>query len=295
MTHIRTAVFPVAGMGTRFLPATKSIPKEMLPLVDRPLIQYAVDEARAAGIEEFIFVSAPGKSALEDYFCTHAALENDLERKGKTDLLNRLAPTRMAEGAMTILRQDRPRGLGHAVSLARKLVGDAPFAVILPDDVIRAPVPAMAQMVQAHAQTGGHMVATMQVPRAQVSAYGVLDCDAPTGALMKARGLVEKPRPDVAPSTQAVIGRYILTPQIFDRLAAQGPGAGGEIQLTDAINADLPNVGVTGFAFEGTRYDCGSVRGYVEATVAFALDRPELAAAVSPALRQMLRETSAAA
>lgn len=295
MTHIRTAVFPVAGMGTRFLPATKSIPKEMLPLVDRPLIQYAVDEARAAGIEEFIFVSAPGKSALEDYFCAHAALESDLERKGKTDLLNRLATTRMSEGAMTILRQDRPRGLGHAVSLARKLVGDDPFAVILPDDVIRAPVPAMAQMVTAHAKTGGHMVATMQVPRAQVSSYGVLDCDTADGPILRARGLVEKPRPEVAPSTQAVIGRYILTPAIFDRLADQGPGAGGEIQLTDAINADVDSVGVSGLAFEGQRYDCGSVRGYVEATVAFALDRPELAAGVTPALRSLLAPQNAVA
>ncbi|MGH1354813.1 MAG: UTP--glucose-1-phosphate uridylyltransferase [Thalassovita sp.] len=295
MSHIRKAVFPVAGMGTRFLPATKSIPKEMLPLVDRPLIQYAVDEARAAGIEEFIFVSAPGKSALEDYFCTAAALENDLERRGKTDLLNRLATTRMAESAMTILRQDRPRGLGHAVSLARRLVGDDPFAVILPDDVIRARVPALSQMVAAHAKTGGHMVATMQVPRAQVSAYGVLDCDPSEDNLMRARGLVEKPRPDIAPSTQAVIGRYILTPDIFDRLADQGPGAGGEIQLTDAINADVERVGVSGLAFEGERYDCGSVRGYVEATVAFALDRPELAAGVTPALRSLLAPKNAAA
>ncbi|PPB80704.1 UTP--glucose-1-phosphate uridylyltransferase [Albidovulum inexpectatum] len=280
MTHIRKAVFPVAGLGTRFLPATKSVPKELLPLVDRPLIQYAVDEARAAGIEEFIFVSAPGKTALEDYFCAHAALERQLADKGKTDLIERLAPTRMPEAALTIIRQDMPRGLGHAVSLARRLVGDEPFAVLLPDDVIRAPKAALAQMVQAHARTGGHMVATMQVPRAQVSAYGILDCDedAARGRLLRARGLVEKPRPECAPSTQAVIGRYILMPDIFDRLERQGPGAGGEIQLTDAINADVETVGVTGYAFDGERFDCGSIQGFVEATLAFALDRPELAA-----------------
>ncbi len=295
MTHIRKAVFPVAGLGTRFLPATKSVPKEMLPLVDRPLIQYAVDEARAAGIEEFIFVSAPGKTALEDYFCANAALERQLEDKGKTDLLDRLRVTRMGEGAMTILRQDNPRGLGHAVRLARRLVGDEPFAVLLPDDVIRARTPALAQMVAAHAETGGHMVATMQVPRAQVSAYGVLDCDAGDQRILRARGLVEKPRPDVAPSTQAVIGRYILTPQIFDRLEAQGPGAGGEIQLTDAINADVRTVGVTGYAFEGQRYDCGSVRGFVEATLAFAMDRPELAAGLRPALHVMTDASRSAA
>lgn len=297
MTHIRKAVFPVAGLGTRFLPATKSVPKEMLPLVDRPLIQYAVDEARAAGIEEFIFVSAPGKSALEDYFCANGALERQLADKGKTDLIDRLAPTRMPESALTIIRQDMPRGLGHAVGLARRLVGDEPFAVLLPDDVTRAPRPALAQMVQAHARTGGHMVATMRVPRAEVSAYGVLDCDegAARGRLLRARGLVEKPRPEQAPSTQAVIGRYILMPEIFDRLERQGPGAGGEIQLTNAINADVETVGVTGFAFDGERFDCGSIQGFVEATLAFALDRPELAAGLRARIDRLARDVRFAA
>ena len=286
MSHIRKAVFPVAGLGTRFLPATKSIPKEMLPLVDRPLIQYAVDEARAAGIEEFIFVSAAGKSALEDYFCAAPALERQLAEKGKTDLLKRLSASRMPEGAMTILRQDTPRGLGHAVGLARRLVGDEPFAVLLCDDVIRAGTPALKQMVKAHARVGGHMVATMPVPREKVSAYGVLDCDeaARDGRILRARGLVEKPRADVAPSTQAIIGRYILMPEVFDRLANQGPGAGGEIQLTDAINADAATIGVTGYAFEGERFDCGTVEGHVEATLAFAMDRADCAGGVSRAL-----------
>lgn len=276
MTHIRKAVFPVAGMGTRFLPATKSVPKEMLPLIDRPLIQYAVDEARAAGIEEFIFVSAAGKGALEDYFDTAAALEMTLKAKGKTDALVALEPSRMAEGALTILRQGKALGLGHAVRQAKHLIGDDPFAVLLPDDVIKGPNGALAQMVEAHRDVGGHMVATMDVPRTATSSYGVLDVENRQGRVLHARGMVEKPRPDIAPSTQAVVGRYILQPSIFARLADLGPGAGGELQLTDAINADLPNAGVTGYEFAGERFDCGSIQGFVQATAAFALDRADL-------------------
>ena len=276
MTHIRKAVFPVAGMGTRFLPATKSIPKEMLPLVDRPLIQYAVDEARAAGIEEFIFVTAAGKGALEDYFDTAAALEQRLAANGKTDALAALERTRMPEGALSFVRQTAPLGLGHAVRLARRLVGDEPFAVLLPDDVIRAPQGALAQMVSAHAKIRGHMVATMDVPREDTSSYGILDVARESGRLARARGLVEKPRPELAPSTSAVVGRYILEPSIFARLADLGPGAGGELQLTDAINADVQEIGVTGYRFEGERFDCGSVLGFVQATLAFAMDRTEL-------------------
>tara|TARA_R110000850_G_scaffold142725_5_gene264949 strand:+ start:629 stop:1528 length:900 start_codon:yes stop_codon:yes gene_type:complete len=276
MTHIRKAIFPVAGMGTRFLPATKSIPKEMLPLVDRPLIQYAVDEARAAGIEEFIFVTAAGKGALEDYFDTATALEQRLVANGKTDALAALDRTRMPEGALSFVRQNAPLGLGHAVRIARRLVGDEPFAVLLPDDVIRAPQGALAQMVAAHAKTRGHMVATMDVPRQETPSYGILDVAQQNGRLTRAKGLVEKPRPDMAPSTSAVVGRYILEPSIFARLANLSPGAGGELQLTDAINADVEQIGVTGYHFEGERYDCGSVLGFVQATVAFALDRPEL-------------------
>ncbi|MBK1634807.1 UTP--glucose-1-phosphate uridylyltransferase [Rhodovulum adriaticum] len=277
MTRIRKAVFPVAGMGTRFLPATKSVPKEMLPLIDRPLIQYAVDEARAAGIEEFIFITATGKGALEDYFSTAAALERRLQDAGKHDALAALGPSRMPEGRLTFLRQDHPKGLGHAVSLARHLIGDEPFAVLLPDDVIRAGRPCLSQMAQAHAGTGGHMVATMEVPRHRTGAYGVLDVARLSGRLAHARGLVEKPHPDHAPSALAVIGRYILSPSIFDRLAEIPTGAGGELQLTDAIAADLPYRAVSGYRFEGERYDCGSVPGYLEATAAFALDRPDLA------------------
>ena len=276
MTHIRKAVFPIAGRGTRFLPATKSVPKEMLPLVDRPLIQYAVDEAREAGIEEFIFVTAAGKGALEDYFDTVAALEQELRKKGKTSALEALEPTRMPEGALTIVRQNSPKGLGHAVRLAKKLVGDEPFAVLLPDDVIRAEKGALAQMVAAHALIGGHMVATMNVQREKTSSYGVLDVSEDMGRIAEARGLIEKPDPATAPSTLAVIGRYILEPSIFDRLDNQAPGAGGELQLTDAIDADVRQAGVFGYRFDGERFDCGSVQGFVQATVAFALDRVDL-------------------
>ncbi|MBU2994502.1 UTP--glucose-1-phosphate uridylyltransferase [Octadecabacter sp. 1_MG-2023] len=276
MSRIRKAVFPVAGMGTRFLPATKSVPKEMLPLIDRPLIQYAVDEARAAGIEEFIFVSAAGKGALEDYFDTAAALEMTLKAKGKTDALAALEPSHMREGALTILRQGRALGLGHAVRQAKYLIGDDPFAVLLPDDVIKGPIGALSQMVEAHRNVGGHMVATMDVPRAATSSYGVLNVKRRQGRVFHARGMVEKPRPDIAPSTQAVVGRYILQPSIFARLADLGPGVGGELQLTDAINADLSNASVTGYEFAGERFDCGSIQGFVQATAAFALDRVDL-------------------
>lgn len=276
MSHIRKVILPVAGMGTRFLPATKTIPKEMLTLVDRPLIQYAVDEARDAGIEDFIFVSAAGKGALEDYFDTAAALETRLQAAGKTDALAAIECARMPEGALTILRQAQPLGLGHAVRQAKKLIGDDAFAVILPDDVIKADKGALGQMVDAHRDLGGHMVATMDVPRADISKYGVLDVASEHGRVSRATGLVEKPRADLAPSTKAVIGRYILDSSIFDRLDTLSPGAGGELQLTDAINADVATVGVTGFTFDGQRFDCGSVQGYVQATTAFAMDRPDL-------------------
>lgn len=295
MTHIRKAVFPVAGMGTRFLPATKSIPKEMLPLVDRPLIQYAVDEAREAGIEEFVFVSAAGKGALEDYFDTAAMLEHRLKAAGKSKALDALERTRMAEGALTILRQAQPLGLGHAVRQAKRVIGDEPFAVLLPDDVIKGERGALSEMVEAHAKTGGHMVATMDVPRMATSAYGVLDVSYEVGRIAHARGMVEKPRPDVAPSTLAVVGRYILDSSIFDRLDALRPGAGGELQLTDAINADVARVGVTGYRFAGERFDCGSVLGFVQATAAFALDRTDLGADFADFMEIRLQRSAMAA
>lgn len=277
MTRIRKAVLPVAGLGTRFLPATKSVPKEMLPLIDRPLIQYAIDEARAAGIEEFIFVTAAGKGALEDYFDTAVALERHLTDSGKTAALKALEPSHMPAGTLSFIRQDQPRGLGHAVSLARRLVGNEPFAVLLPDDVIQSERSTLAQMVESHARIGGHMVAATDVPRERTSAYGIFDVFREDGRVSHVCGMVEKPRADIAPSTLAVIGRYILQPSIFDRLDEVRPGAGGEIQLTDAIAADIGTAPVTGYRFEGRRFDCGSVQGYVQATAAFALERDDLA------------------
>ena len=274
---ITKAIFPVAGMGTRFLPATKSIPKEIMSLVDRPLIQYAIDEARAAGITEFIFVTSRGKGALEDYFDGAPVLEETLKRKGKMDLLQTLVRTDMPSGAIAYVRQREALGLGHAVWCARRLIADnEPFAVILPDDVIAAKTPCLQQMVDAYESTGGNIVAAMEVPRAQVSSYGILDIASDMGALVEARGMVEKPDADEAPSNLAVIGRYILTPDVLRNLDNQQVGAGGEIQLTDAIASEIGRSGVYGHRFEGRRFDCGSKAGYLQATVAFALERDDL-------------------
>ncbi|MGY6411489.1 MAG: UTP--glucose-1-phosphate uridylyltransferase [Alkalilacustris sp.] len=275
--RVTKAVFPVAGMGTRFLPATKSIPKEILTLVDRPLIQYAIDEARAAGITEFIFVTSRGKSALEDYFDVAPELEMKLEQDGKASLLKLLRSTNMESGDIAYMRQHQPLGLGHAVWCARRLIADEPFAVILPDDVIAGDVPCLKQMVEAYLETGGNMVAAMEVPLEKVSAYGVLDVAEDHGAIVKARGMVEKPKPADAPSRLAVIGRYILTPRVLDNLGRQRAGAGGEIQLTDAIAQEIQaSDDVHGFRFRGQRFDCGSKAGFLQATLSFGLDRPEL-------------------
>ena len=275
--RVTKAVFPVAGMGTRFLPATKSIPKEILTLVDRPLIQYAIDEARAAGITEFIFVTSRGKSALEDYFDNAPELEMKLERDGKTQLLEILRSTNMDSGAIAYLRQHQPLGLGHAVWCARRLIGDEPFAVILPDDVIAGDVPCLQQMVEAHEETGGNMVAAMEVPADKVSAYGVLDVAEDMGMLARVRGMVEKPKLAEAPSRLAVIGRYILTPEVLESLGQKRTGAGGEIQLTDAIAQEMADGrDVYGFRFRGQRFDCGSKAGFLQATLAFGLARDDL-------------------
>ncbi len=275
---VMKAVFPVAGLGTRFLPATKSIPKEIMTLVDRPLIQYAIDEARAAGITEFIFVTSRGKGALEDYFDRAPELEASLTRSGKTDLLDVLNHTNMDSGAIAYVRQNRPLGLGHAVWCARRLIGDEPFAVILPDDVITgADKPCLQQMVEAYQDTGGCMVAAMEVPRSKAKSYGVLDVASESGPLVDVRGMVEKPAPGTEPSTLAVIGRYILTPDVLDSLDRATAGAGGEIQLTDAIAQELQaGRRVSGYRFRGQRFDCGSKAGFLQATVAFGLAREEL-------------------
>ena len=295
MKKITKAVFPVAGLGTRFLPATKSIPKEILTLVDRPLIQSAIDEARAAGIREFIFVTSRGKSALEDYFDQAPELESELRRKGKIDLLEALKETNMDSGAIAYVRQNRPLGLGHAVWCARRLIGNEPFAVLLPDDVIAAERPCLAQMVEAHAETGGCMVAAMEVAPRLTSSYGILDIGDDTGRIVRARGLVEKPRPEDAPSNLAIIGRYILTPKVLTNLNRMKQGAGGEIQLTDAIAIEAKGkAGVFGLRFQGQRYDCGSKIGFLQATVAFGLSRPDLRDEFEPFLHDLLALQKAA-
>ena len=275
--RVTKAIFPVAGLGTRFLPATKSIPKEIMTLVDRPLIQYAIDEARAAGIKEFIFVTSRGKSALEDYFDNAPELESALQSKGKTKLLEALKETNMDSGAIAYMRQNQPLGLGHAVWCARRLLGDEPFAVILPDDVIAAETPCLQQMVEAHAETGGNMVAAMEVPDSMISSYGVLDVKEDLGSVVSVKGMVEKPPAGQAPSNLAVIGRYILTPKVMNNLNEKKLGAGGEIQLTDAIAREITDSDdVYGFRFRGQRFDCGSKAGFLQATVAFGLAREDL-------------------
>ena len=274
---ITKAIFPVAGLGTRFLPATKSVPKEIMTLVDRPLVQYAIDEARAAGIREFIFVTSRGKGALEDYFDEAPQLEQELRKKGKTDLLDILRNTNMESGAIAYIRQHKALGLGHAVWCARRLIANEPFAVILPDDVIAAEKPCLQQMVEAYEETGGNIVAAMEVPAEQASAYGILDITAQAGRLQPVNAMVEKPAAGTQPSNLAVIGRYILNPSVLQNLNRIKSGAGGEIQLTDAIAADiLAKRKVFGYRFEGQRFDCGSKAGFLQATVAFALARPDL-------------------
>lgn len=276
-SKVTKAIFPVAGLGTRFLPATKSVPKEIMTLVDRPLVQYAIDEARAAGIKEFIFVTSRGKGALEDYFDNAPQLEQELRRRGKDELLEILKSTNMDSGEIAYMRQHKPLGLGHAVWCARRLISNEPFAVILPDDVIAADQPCLAQMVEAWEEHQGNMVAAMEVPDEQTSSYGILDIKDDMGSLVSTKGMVEKPKAEDAPSNLAVIGRYILTPTVLQKLNKKKPGAGGEIQLTDAI-ADAREDGeeVFGFRFKGQRFDCGSKAGFLQATVAFALDRPDL-------------------
>ncbi len=276
-SKVTKAIFPVAGMGTRFLPATKSVPKEIMTLVDRPLVQYAIDEAREAGIKEFIFVTSRGKGALEDYFDNAPQLEQELRRKNKLELLEILKNTNMDSGEIAYLRQHKPLGLGHAVWCARRLIANEPFAVILPDDVIAAEKSCLAQMVEAYEETQGNMVAAMEVSQEQVSSYGILDIKEEMGAIVSTKGMVEKPKPGEAPSNLAVIGRYILTPTVLQKLNRKQTGAGGEIQLTDAIAAAREDgEEVFGFRFRGQRFDCGSKAGFLQATVAFALDREEL-------------------
>ena len=292
---VTKAIFPVAGLGTRFLPATKSVPKEIMTLVDRPLVQYAIDEARAAGIKEFIFVTSRGKSALEDYFDHSPVLEQELRKKGKDDLLEVLKSTNMESGAIAYIRQHRALGLGHAVWCARRLIANEPFAVMLPDDVIAAETPCLQQMVEAYQETGGNMVAAMEVPPERASAYGVLDVQDDMGSIVSVKGMVEKPAADEAPSNLAVIGRYILGPSVLSNLNKMKSGAGGEIQLTDAIAQDIgSDNGVYGYRFRGQRFDCGSKAGFLQATVAFALARNDLREDLSRYLKEVIQFDKAA-
>jgi UTP--glucose-1-phosphate uridylyltransferase len=284
--RIRKAVFPVGGLGTRFLPATKAMPKEMLPVVDKPLIQYAVEEARAAGIEQFIFVTGRSKSAIEDHFDLSYELETTMRERGKDAQIREVNSWMTEPGQITFTRQQKPLGLGHAVLCARHLIGDEPFAVLLADDLILSERPCLKQMVTAYAKTGGNIVAVEEVPREHTNRYGVLDIAKDDGKLVSVKGVVEKPEPAKAPSTLSIIGRYILEPLVFEHLSHLGKGAGGEIQLTDAlsglIKAKRP---FHGLRFEGKRFDCGDKAGFFEANVAFALDRKDMAPAVKKILQ----------
>jgi UTP--glucose-1-phosphate uridylyltransferase len=287
--RVRKAVFPAAGFGTRFLPATKAIPKEMLALVDKPIIQYGVEEALASGCDQIIIVTARGKSAIEDHFDISYELEASLEKRGKTDLLS-IARKVSNMADLSYVRQKEAKGLGHAVLMAKELVGDEPFAVILPDDVIEASVPCLKQMIDAFDRVQGSILATQIVEGPGISAYGVLDgSPLPNDPrVIEARGMVEKPKFEDAPSKNAIIGRYILTPRIFELLENLTPGAGGELQLTDGIKGLLKTEKVYGYNFEGTRHDAGDKLGMLKATVDFALKRDDL----GPPFRDYLKSLS---
>jgi UTP--glucose-1-phosphate uridylyltransferase len=273
---VRFAVFPVAGRGTRFLPATKASPKEMLPIVDKPLIQYAVDEALAAGARMLVFITGSSKRAIEDHFDTDAELEAALEAQGKTELLDLLRGILPQDATCIYIRQPAPLGLGHAVLCAHAVVGTEPFFVHLADDLIDAEVPVLAQMRDRYLKSGGGVIGVQQVPRSQTGSYGIVATEDAAGEYSRIRRMVEKPKPADAPSDLAVVGRYLLPGSIFDRLRTVGRGAGGEIQLTDGIAALLDAEPVYAYRFNGKRYDCGSKLGYLEATVEYGLKHPEL-------------------
>ncbi len=292
MAHppVRKAVFPVAGLGTRFLPQTKTMPKEMLPLVDRPLIQNAVEEARAAGIEEFVFVTSRGKGVLEDHFDIHPELNSTLEQRGKTAELAGIKRTEIASGHLYFTRQHMPLGLGHAVWCAQQVIGREPFAILLPDDVVLSDRPCLSQMMDVYDELGGNVVAVVDVPREQTNRYGILDVSSDDGRVAAVKGLVEKPHPSAAPSTLSIIGRYILQPEIFDHFNLAGVGAGGEIQLTDAMAQLIGTQPFHGYRFQGKRYDCGDKIGFLEANIAFALRRPDMATKLKAALKPLLAD-----
>ncbi len=273
---VKKAVFPVAGLGTRFLPATKAMAKEMLPIVDKPLIQYAVEEAIAAGIEQIVFVTGRGKKALEDHFDRSYELEHVLEKKGKQDSLRQITELVPRTGTIIYTRQHEPLGLGHAIWCARDIVGDEPFAVLLADDMIQAEKPVLAEMVKTFDRIRASMAAVMEVPKDQTDKYGILDSEPTEPDIVRVNDMVEKPAPEEAPSNLAIVGRYILMPQIFNYLGKKEAGAGGEIQLTDAMKNLLRDQPIFGYKFHGRRFDCGDKAGFQMANLAFALERPEM-------------------
>ena len=286
-TKVTKAVFPVAGMGTRFLPATKASPKEMLPIVDKPLIQYAVEEAVAAGITDMIFVTGRSKRAIEDHFDKAYELESELERRGKTEMLNFVRGLLPKNINCIYMRQSEALGLGHAVLCAQPVVGDQPFAVLLADDLLDGDVPVMKQMVDTYDYYRCSVLGVQDVPREDTASYGIVDTRAMAERVEQVNAIVEKPKPDVAPSTLAVVGRYVLTPRIFHHLQQVKPGAGGEIQLTDAISSLLSEQQVLAYRYAGVRYDCGSKLGYLQATVEYALRHSEVGSDFAEYLRSL--------
>jgi UTP--glucose-1-phosphate uridylyltransferase len=290
---LRKAVLPVAGLGTRFLPATKSMPKEMLTVVDRPLIQYAVDEARAAGIEQFCMVSGRGKTALIDHFDVSYELEATLRERGKLEALAALNADRLQPGSINTVRQQKPLGLGHAIWCARAFISDDPFAILLPDDLVLSEVPCMAQLAQAYRDTGGSVVAAVEVPPDQTNRYGILETSTDDGALVGVTGLIEKPKPEDAPSNLSIIGRYVLMPEVIGHLSRMERGAGNEVQLTDAMAKMIGHSPLHGLRFKGERFDCGDKIGFLEAQLAFGLARPDLASEVRAFLKKYMADVMA--
>ena len=282
---LRKAVLPVAGLGTRFLPATKAMAKEMLPVVDKPLIQYAIEEARAAGIEQFCMVTGRGKTALVEHFDIAFELEATLRERNRHEALAVLEATRVEPGSMVTVRQQVPMGLGHAIWCARSFIGDDPFAILLPDDLMMCETSCTAQLAEAYRETGGNVVAIEEVPRERTNRYGILDIGLDDGRLVEVKGLVEKPAPEDAPSNLSIIGRYVLMPEVIGHLARMERGAGNEVQLTDGMAKLIGQQPFHGVRYEGKRFDCGDKIGFLEAQIAFALKRPEMAEAVRAFLK----------
>lgn len=288
---IRKAVLPVAGLGTRFLPATKAVPKEMLTIVDRPIIQYVVDEARAAGIEHIAFVTGRNKHVIEDHFDMAYELEDTLKSRNKTEALDLLEKNRPQPGSTSFTRQQAPLGLGHAIWCARDIIGDEPFAILLPDVIIKSKVSCLRQMVDLYDQTGGNIIAVEEIPEDQTHQYGIVELAEQINSVSsEISNMVEKPAPGTAPSNLMITGRYILQPEIFDLLSEQGQGAGGEIQLTDSMISLMSNQKFSSLKFEGKSYDCGSKTGFLSANIAFGMDDPKLAEDLVPFIRNILQQ-----